>query len=143
MYDEDNVDLEEQLYLQEVQEELDAEEAALEELEENEEYDPTDYTLTKSFLREQLKKKESERINIKVVHKKTGKIFVPVSGVRYSSKFLKKNEFEDIENYLWLFTKDWPLIYEVYEIYPNPSRFLNYYIYAYQYVYLKAQTIRL
>ena len=34
MYDEDNVDLEEQLYLQEVQEELDAEEAALEELEE-------------------------------------------------------------------------------------------------------------
>ena len=44
MYDEDNVDLEEQLYLQEVQEELDAEEAALEELEEDEEYDPTDYT---------------------------------------------------------------------------------------------------
>ena len=52
MYDEDNVDLEEQLYLQEVQEELDAEEAALEELEEDEEYDPTDYTLTKSFLKE-------------------------------------------------------------------------------------------
>ena len=42
MYDEDNVDLEEQLYLQEVQEELDAEEAALEELEEDEEYDDDD-----------------------------------------------------------------------------------------------------
>ena len=90
MYDEDNVDLEEQLYLQEVQEELDAEEAALEELEENEEYDPTDYTLTKSFSREQLKKKESERINIKVVHKKTGKIFEGIvlgQGVDDPNKF--------------------------------------------------------
>ena len=89
MYDEDNVDLEEQLYLQEVQEELDAEEAALEELEE-EEYDPTDYTLTKSFLIEQLKKKESERINIKVVHKKTGKIFEGIvlgQGVDDPNKF--------------------------------------------------------
>ena len=88
MYDEDNVDLEEQLYLQEVQEELDAEEAALEELEE--EYDPTDYTLTKSFLKEQLKKKESERINIKVVHKKTGKIFEGIvlgQGVDDPNKF--------------------------------------------------------
>lgn len=89
MYDEDNVDLEEQLYLQEVQEELDAEEAALEELEE-EEYDPTDYTLTKSFLEEQLKKKEIDRINIKVVHKKTGKIFEGIvlgQGADDSNKF--------------------------------------------------------
>ena len=30
-----------------------------------------------------------------------------------SSKFA--SEFEDIENYLWLFTKDWPLVYEVYD----------------------------
>ena len=56
-----------------------------------------------------------------IENKKTGKIFVPVSGVRYSSKFLKKNEFEDIENYLWLFTKDWPLIYEVYDKKDNLS----------------------
>ena len=54
-------------------------------------------------------------------NKKTGKIFVPVSGVRYSSKLLKKSEFEDIENYLWLFTKDWPLIYEVYDKKDNLS----------------------
>lgn len=47
-------------------------------------------------------------------NKKTGKIFVPISGVNYSNTILKKNEFEDIENYLWLFTKDWPSIYEVY-----------------------------
>lgn len=50
-----------------------------------------------------------------IENKKTGKIFVPISGVRYSSKYLKKSEFEDMENYLWLFTKDWPLIYEVYD----------------------------
>lgn len=46
--------------------------------------------------------------------KKDEKIFVPISNVKYSNKFLKKNEFEELENYLWLFTKDWALIYEVY-----------------------------
>ena len=47
--------------------------------------------------------------------KKVGKVFVPVRNVGYSKEFLKKSEFEDIENYLWLFTNDWPLIYEVYD----------------------------
>lgn len=47
--------------------------------------------------------------------KKNEKIFVPVRNVEYSSKYLKKSEYEDIENYLWLFTKDWPLVYEVYD----------------------------
>lgn len=72
MYDEDNVDLEEQLYLQEVKEELDAEEAALEDAEE---IDPQDYTLTKSFLESQIKRLEPNRTILKIVHKKTGKIF--------------------------------------------------------------------
>ena len=49
----------------------------------------------------------------KLEKRKGGKIFVPISHVGYSRKCLKKSEFEDIENYLWLFTKDWPLIYEV------------------------------
>lgn len=76
MYDEDNVDLEEQLYLQEVQEELYAEEAALEDEEdEEEEIDPLDYTLTKSFLESQIKRLEPDRTILKIVHKKTGKIF--------------------------------------------------------------------
>ena len=56
-----------------------------------------------------------------IENKRTGKIFVPVSAVRYSSKYLKKSEFEDIENYLWLFTKDWPLVYEVYDKKDNLS----------------------
>lgn len=47
--------------------------------------------------------------------KKNEKIFVPVRNVEYSSKYLKKSEYEDIENYLWLFTKDWSLVYEVYD----------------------------
>ena len=47
--------------------------------------------------------------------RRTGKIFVPVRNVGYSSTYIRKNEFEDLENYLWLFTKDWPLIYEVYD----------------------------
>ena len=47
--------------------------------------------------------------------RRTGKIFVPIRNVGYSSKYIRKNEFEDLENYLWLFTKDWPLIYEVYD----------------------------
>ena len=53
-------------------------------------------------------------IKRQIENKRTGKIFVPISNVKYSNQYLKKSEFEDIENYLWLFTKDWPLIYEVY-----------------------------
>lgn len=42
-------------------------------------------------------------------------IFVPISYEPYSNKYLKKSQFTDIEKYLWLFTKNWPLIYEVYD----------------------------
>ncbi len=42
-------------------------------------------------------------------------IFVPISYIDYSEEFLKKSEIRDIENYLWLFTKDYPSIYEVYD----------------------------
>ena len=51
----------------------------------------------------------------KIENKKNAKIFVPVSNVKYSNKFWTKSVFEDMENYLWMFTKDWPLIYEVYD----------------------------
>jgi len=47
--------------------------------------------------------------------KRTGKIFVPISGVEYTNKYLKKSEYTELENYLWLFTKDWPYIYDVYD----------------------------
>ncbi len=51
----------------------------------------------------------------KLERKRTTKIFVPVRNVGYSRNYLRKSDFEDLENYLWLFTKDWPLIYEVYD----------------------------
>lgn len=54
-----------------------------------------------------LKKKLKKRV--------MGKIFVPIINAEYSRSFFTKTEFEDIENYLWLFTKDWPLVYEVYD----------------------------
>ena len=63
----------------------------------------SDYSTFFFLLKKQLEKR------------RTGKIFVPVRNIEYSSKFFKKSEFEDIENYMWLFTKDWPLIYEVYD----------------------------
>ena len=46
--------------------------------------------------------------------KKAGKIFVPISNIDYSRELLNKTEIQSLENYLWLFTKDWPSIYEVY-----------------------------
>ena len=43
------------------------------------------------------------------------KIFVPISYVDYTTKILKRSEIRDLENYLWLFTKDYPSIYEVFD----------------------------
>ena len=69
----------------------------------------SDYSTFFYLLKKQLEKR------------RTGKIFVPIRNVDYTSEFLKKSEFEDIENYLWLFTKDWPLIYEVFDKNDNLS----------------------
>ena len=69
----------------------------------------SDYSTFFYLLKKQLEKR------------RTGKVFVPVRNVDYTSEFLKKSEFEDIENYLWLFTKDWPLIYEVFDKNDNLS----------------------
>lgn len=41
------------------------------------------------------------------------KIFVPISYVNYSGIYLSNKEINDIENYLWVFTKNWSLTYEV------------------------------
>lgn len=49
----------------------------------------------------------------KIEGKKNEKIFVPISLVDYDGQILKKDEIKDLENYLWLFTKDYPTIYEV------------------------------
>ena len=49
----------------------------------------------------------------KLQNKKNDKVFVPISLIDYEGKILKKDEIKDLENYLWLFTRDYPTIYEV------------------------------
>ena len=51
----------------------------------------------------------------KLEKNKSTKVFVPISGVNYSKKFFSASEIEDLENFLWVLTHDWPLIYEVYD----------------------------
>lgn len=43
------------------------------------------------------------------------KIYVPINAMNYSEQYLNRNEIADLENYLWLFTKDWALTFEVYD----------------------------
>ena len=47
--------------------------------------------------------------------KKIPLIFVPINYLNYSQEFLNTDEIIDLENYLWLLTKNWPLIFEVYD----------------------------
>lgn len=42
------------------------------------------------------------------------KIYVPINSMNYSEEYLNANEISDLENYLWLFTKNWALTFEVY-----------------------------
>ena len=51
----------------------------------------------------------------KIENKRNEKVFVPISYLDYSEEILKKSEIKDLENYLWLFTKDYPSIYEVFD----------------------------
>ncbi len=42
-------------------------------------------------------------------------IFVPVTLVSFSEEYLSSRQINDLENYLWVFTKNWPISYEVYD----------------------------
>lgn len=42
-------------------------------------------------------------------------IFVPITYLDYTKRYLKKSEISDLEKYIWLFTKDWPKVYEVFD----------------------------
>ena len=46
--------------------------------------------------------------------KASPKIYVPINSMNYSEEYLNANEISDLENYLWLFTKNWALTFEVY-----------------------------
>ena len=45
---------------------------------------------------------------------KAEEIYVPVSNLKFRSDLLNRQEMNDIEKYLWLFAKEWPTIYEIY-----------------------------
>ena len=63
-------------------------------------------------------------IKEQIEYEKTGidkKIFVPISHLDYSKRYFTKSQVEDIEKYLWQFTKDWPLVYEVFDKEENVS----------------------
>ena len=51
----------------------------------------------------------------KKLSNKKERVYVPISHMEYASGVLKKSEITDLENYLWLFTKEWPNVYEVYD----------------------------
>lgn len=56
------------------------------------------------------KKIEIEKKN----EKEMPKIYVPINYLNFSETFLNINEIIDIENYLWILTKNWCLVFEVY-----------------------------
>ena len=63
-------------------------------------------------------------IKEQIEFEKTGndkKIFVPISYLDYSRKYFTKSQSTDLEKYLFEFTKDWPLMYEVYDKEENMS----------------------
>ena len=51
----------------------------------------------------------------KLDQKEIPKIYVPINYINYSENFLTRNEIADVENYLWLFTKNWASVYEVFD----------------------------
>lgn len=48
-------------------------------------------------------------------------VFIPISHQEYSGEYLLKSQIADLENYLWYFTKQWPNIFEVYDLRKNMS----------------------
>jgi len=57
----------------------------------------------------------------KQLEKSEEKIYIPINYIDYSGEYLSRLQISDIENYLWFFTKEWPLVYEVYDKEENLS----------------------
>ena len=47
--------------------------------------------------------------------KKEELIFVPITYLDYTKRYLSNEEIADIEKFIWLFTKEWPRVYEVFD----------------------------
>lgn len=68
---------------------------------------PTNETRTESLFYLLKKKIEAHK------SRKKQYIYVPISHAEYTVDYLKRSEIADLENYLWLFTQEWPMIYQV------------------------------
>jgi len=42
-------------------------------------------------------------------------IFIPITNLNYTKRYLNNSEIADIEKYIWLFTKEWAKVYEVFD----------------------------
>ena len=62
------------------------------------------------ILREQLKNSKQNK-----------KIYVPICCMDYSRDLLGREEYKDLEKYIWQFTKEWPMIYNVFDKEGNES----------------------
>ncbi len=49
------------------------------------------------------------------------KIYAPINYIPMSEKFISSNELLEIENYLWYFTKKWPITFDLYDAKNNYS----------------------
>ncbi len=55
-----------------------------------------------------------KQINLKKNHKEEY-LYVPISHEQYTGNYLKSSQIADLEKYIWYFTKEWPMTYEVYD----------------------------
>ena len=51
-------------------------------------------------------------------------IYVPICREEIDEKLMPKKELDDMENYIWMFTREWPKTYEVYEN-ENPKLYIT------------------
>lgn len=51
----------------------------------------------------------------KKLEKEDTKIFVPVCKEDYDEKIISNKKLSDIENYIWVFTAEWPHVYEIFD----------------------------
>lgn len=81
-----------------------------------------------------LLKKQIEYYKIKPA--KVPEIYVPINYIHYTEEYLTRAEIADIENYMWIFTKNWSLVYEVFDKQGN----MSIHIVGDTYVYEKAKS---
>lgn len=75
---------------------------------------------SEEILEEEYSSKNDKERNGKIAgHNKY--IYAPINYISLSEKYITPNELLEIENYLWYFTKNWPITFDCYDINNNHS----------------------